>query len=79
MAAWLPELFPTRIRATGAGFVFNAPGFVAWIGPLIAGTLIATIWSSRYGDWRDLHSRSLRWSRLSEQFLRIDKWSVCQG
>jgi len=20
-----------------------------------------------------------RWSRLSEQFLRIDKWSVCQG
>ena len=21
----------------------------------------------------------LRWSRLSEQFLRIDKWSVCQG
>ena len=21
----------------------------------------------------------VRWSRLSEQFLRIDKWSVCQG
>jgi MFS family permease len=42
MAAWLPELFPTRIRATGAGFVFNAPRFIAWIGPLIAGTLIAT-------------------------------------
>jgi hypothetical protein len=21
----------------------------------------------------------LRWSRLSEQNLRIDKWSVCQG
>jgi MFS family permease len=42
MAAWLPELFPTRIRATGAGFVFNAPRFVAWIGPLVAGTLIAT-------------------------------------
>jgi hypothetical protein len=20
-----------------------------------------------------------RWSRLSEQFLRIDKWSVCRG
>ena len=23
--------------------------------------------------------RRLRWSRLSEQFLRIDKWSVCRG
>jgi hypothetical protein len=22
---------------------------------------------------------NLRWSRLSEQNLRIDKWSVCQG
>jgi len=42
MAAWLPELFPTRIRATGAGFVFNAPRFIAWVGPLISGTLIAT-------------------------------------
>jgi MFS family permease len=42
MAAWLPELFPTRIRATGAAFVFNAPRFIAWVGPLISGTLIAT-------------------------------------
>jgi MFS family permease len=42
MAVWLPELFPTRIRATGAGFVYNASRFVAWIGPLISGTLIAT-------------------------------------
>jgi len=42
MPVWLPELFPTRTRATGAGFVFNAPRFIAWIGPLISGTLIAT-------------------------------------
>jgi MFS family permease len=42
MPAWLPELFPTRMRATGAGFVFNAPRFIAWAGPLISGTLIAT-------------------------------------
>jgi MFS family permease len=42
MAAWLPELFATRIRATGAAFVFNAPRFIAWVGPLISGTLIAT-------------------------------------
>jgi MFS family permease len=37
---WLPELFPTRIRATAIAFTFNAPRFVASIGPLIAGTLI---------------------------------------
>jgi MFS family permease len=41
MAAWLPELFPTRVRATAAGFVFNMPRLIAWVGPLIAGTLIA--------------------------------------
>ncbi len=29
------------MRATGAGFVFNMPRLVAWVGPLIAGTLIA--------------------------------------
>ena len=23
--------------------------------------------------------RTLRWSRLSEQILRVDKWSVCWG
>ena len=21
----------------------------------------------------------VRWSRLSEQFFRVDKWSVCRG
>jgi MFS family permease len=42
MPAWLPELFPTRIRATGAGLVFNAPRLIAWVGPLISGTLIAS-------------------------------------
>jgi MFS family permease len=41
LSAWLPELYPTRVRATGAGFVFNAPRFIAWVGPLVAGRLIA--------------------------------------
>ncbi|HZD89544.1 MAG TPA: MFS transporter, partial [Pseudolabrys sp.] len=31
MPVWLPELFPTRIRATGVAFVFNSPRFIAWI------------------------------------------------
>jgi MFS family permease len=41
MPVWLPELFPTRIRATGVAFVFNSPRFIAWIGPIIAGQLVA--------------------------------------
>ena len=41
MPVWLPELFPTRIRATGAAFVFNSPRFIAWLGPIIAGTIVA--------------------------------------
>ena len=29
MPVWLPELFPTRSRATGIAFSFNAPRFIA--------------------------------------------------
>ena len=41
MPVWLPELFPTRMRATGMAFAFNAPRFIAFLGPLFAGVLIA--------------------------------------
>ncbi|PYN40251.1 MAG: hypothetical protein DME00_34905 [Candidatus Rokuibacteriota bacterium] len=37
---WLPELFPTHIRATAVAFSFNAPRFISCVGPLIAGGLI---------------------------------------
>jgi MFS family permease len=40
MPVWLPELYPTRMRATAMAFAFNAPRFVAFLGPLLAGTLI---------------------------------------
>ena len=40
MPVWLPELFPTRIRATGMALAFNAPRFIAVLGPFIAGNLI---------------------------------------
>ncbi len=40
MAVWLPELFATRSRATGLAFAFNAPRFIAFLGPLFAGVLI---------------------------------------
>jgi len=43
MPVWLPELFPTRIRATAAAFVFNTPRFIAWIGPLASGWIIANL------------------------------------
>jgi MFS family permease len=40
---WLPELFPTRMRATAVVFCFNAPRFISCIGPLIGGTLIVAL------------------------------------
>ena len=54
MAAWLPELFPTRVRATATAFVFNTPRLIAWTGPLISGWLIANFggFSTRRGGDR---------------------------
>jgi MFS family permease len=43
MAVWLPEQFPTRMRATGMAFVFNGPRFIAFLGPLFAGLLISEL------------------------------------
>jgi cyanate permease len=40
---YLPELFPTRIRATGAGFCFNAGRVFAAAGPLLTGMLVANL------------------------------------
>ncbi len=40
MPVWLPELYPTRSRATGLAFTFNAPRFIAFLGPFVASTLI---------------------------------------
>ena len=42
---YLPELFPTRIRATGAGFCFNAGRVLAASGPFITGYLVAQMGS----------------------------------
>ena len=39
---YLPELFPTHLRATGAGFCFNIGRTVAAAGPLLTGALIST-------------------------------------
>ena len=43
MAVWLPELYPTSVRATGIALVFNASRFLACFGPLVAGSLIVAL------------------------------------
>jgi MFS family permease len=42
---YLPELYPTRIRATGAGFCFNAGRVLASAGPFLTGFLVAALGS----------------------------------
>jgi MFS family permease len=46
---YLPELFPTRLRGTGAGFCYNAGRIIAAGGPFLVGTI-----ASRGAD--SLHS-----------------------
>lgn len=38
---YLPELFPMRLRATGAGFCYNAGRFITAAGPFLVGALAA--------------------------------------
>ncbi len=36
---YLPELFPTRLRATGSGFCYNTGRIITAIGPLLVGSI----------------------------------------
>ncbi len=38
---YLPELFPTRLRGTGAGFTYNVGRLVAAFGPFLVGSIAA--------------------------------------
>ncbi|MGI9035144.1 MAG: MFS transporter [Pyrinomonadaceae bacterium] len=38
---YLPELFPTRLRGTGAGFTYNIGRLIAAIGPFLVGSIAA--------------------------------------
>ena len=40
---YLPELYPTRLRATGAGFCFNVGRVVASTGPFLTGVLVTAL------------------------------------
>ncbi len=46
---YLPELFPTRLRATGAGFCYNIGRVVAAAGPFLVG------WAAAHGAQGILH------------------------
>jgi MFS family permease len=39
---YLPELFPTRLRGTGAGFTYNIGRLIAAIGPFVVGSIAAS-------------------------------------
>jgi MFS family permease len=65
---WLPELFPTRMRATAAGFIFNAPRLISAVAPLIAGTLIAQSIDERMNFGGQSAARSA--DRLRAVFFR---------
>lgn len=45
---YLPELYPTRLRATGAGFCFNAGRVFASVGPFLTGWLTTATGSVGY-------------------------------
>ena len=40
MAIYPAELFPSLVRSSAASFIFNATRLIAWVFPIIAGTLI---------------------------------------
>lgn len=42
---YLPELYPTHLRATGSGFCFNAGRVLASVGPFLTGFLVSALGS----------------------------------
>lgn len=52
----LPEMFPTRLRATGQGFAFNAGRILAAAGTLLSGSLVTAFDGDygRMGAWMSL-------------------------
>ena len=47
-AIYLPELFGSTVRTTATGFVFNATRLIAWVGPIVSGSLIASLGGVSY-------------------------------
>jgi MFS family permease len=50
-AIYLPELFPTRLRATGTSFCYNVGRFIAAVGPVMLAQLTAVFaWTKSEGE-----------------------------
>jgi MFS family permease len=43
MVVYLPEVYPTAVRATGAALVFNSARYIAAVGPLVAGWVVESL------------------------------------
>ena len=46
-AIYLPELFPTRLRATGTSFCYNVGRLISAVGPAALGLLTSTVFADR--------------------------------
>lgn len=56
-AIYLPELFPTRLRATGTSFCYNVGRFIAASGPLLLGFLTTSVFASAKAEGPDMPFR----------------------
>src|SRR5207237_4459165 len=52
-AIYLPELFPTRLRATGTSFCYNVGRFVAASGPIALGILTNRVFAAAEAEGPD--------------------------
>ncbi|HUR55788.1 MAG TPA: MFS transporter, partial [Gemmataceae bacterium] len=56
-AIYLPELFPTRLRATGTSFCYNVGRFIAASGPLVLGVLTNSVFAYAKAEGDSMPSR----------------------
>ena len=64
-AIYLPELFPTRLRATGTSFCYNVGRFVAASGPLMLGFLTTSVFASAAGPNNEHPDQPFRYAGLA--------------
>jgi MFS family permease len=62
-AVYLPELFPTRLRATGTSFCYNVGRFLAASGPLALGFLTSVVFA--YAKTPEYPDRDFRYAGLA--------------
>ena len=64
-AIYLPELFPTRLRATGTSFCYNVGRFVAASGPLMLGYLTTSVFADAAGPNNEHPDQPFRYAGLA--------------